>query len=224
MSNSLKGHIVSLYFPEGSSSQFSQTFAAAKNITAITNANPAVATSVAHGYTTGDEVLITSGWEDATDTVVKIEVVTADTFKLLGLDTSNAGFYPAGTGTGTAQKLSAWTAIPQILTISGSGGDARFTDVQLLARRNSLKIPTGFNATSITLSLAHDAAQPGYQTMLGISRNLSKVAFKQVISGGASTYGFGYLNVSEMPKLNSNQVNTVDAAMTVIGRSMSYAA
>ena len=213
---------MALFFPEGSSQQFSQTFASAKTITALTNANPAVATSTAHGYITGDEVLVTSGWEDATDSVYKVETVDANSFKLLGLDTSNTGFFPAGTGTGTAQKISGWTAIPQVLTISGSGGDARFTDVQLLARRNSLKIPTGFNATSITLSLAHDASQPGYITMLGISRNLSKVAFKQVISGGAVTYGYGYMNVSELPKLNSGNVNTVDAAMTVIGRSLSY--
>ena len=213
---------MALYFPEGSSQQFSQTFASAKTITALTNANPAVATSVAHGYTTGDEILITSGWEDATDSVYKITVLTADTFSITGLDTTNTGFFPAGTGTGTAQKISGWTAIPQVLTISGSGGDARFTDVQHLARRNSLKIPTGFNATSITMSLAHDAANANYATMVGISRNLSKVAFKQVISGGSVTYGYGYLSVSEMPKLNSNQVNSVDAALTVIGRSISY--
>jgi len=213
---------MALFFPEGSSQQFSQTFASDKTITAMSNANPAVATSVAHGYTTGDEILITSGWEDITDTVVKVTVLTADTFSLQGIDATNTGFYPVGTGNGTAQKVTGWTAIPQVLTISGSGGDARFTDVQLLARRNSLKIPTGFNATSITLSLAHDASQSGYVTMLNISRNLSKVAFKQVISGGAVTYGFGYMNVSEMPKLNSNQVNTVDAAMTIIGRSVSY--
>jgi hypothetical protein len=213
---------MALYFPEGSSQQFSQTFASAKTISAVTNANPAVATSTAHGYVTGDEVLITSGWEDATDSVSQIEVVDANSFKILGLDTSNTGFFPAGTGAGTAQKISGWTSIPQVLTISGSGGDARFTDVQLLAKRNSLKIPTGFNATSITMSLAHDAANANFQTMVGISRNLSKVAFKQVISGGAVTYGYGYMSVSEMPKLNSNSVNSVDAAMTVIGRSISY--
>jgi hypothetical protein len=210
------------YFPEGSSQQFSQTFAGAKTITALTNASPAVATSVAHGYTTGDEIVLTSGWEDATDSVYKITVLTTDTFSISGLDTTNTGYFPSGTGTGTAQKISSWTAIPQVISISASGGDARFTDVNLLAKRNSLKIPTGFNATSITLSLAHDPAQAGYVTMVGISRNLSKVAFKQVISGGAVTYGYGYLSVSEMPKLNSNQVNTVDCAMTILGRSISY--
>lgn len=210
------------YFAEGSSLQFSQTLAAAKSITAATNANPAVMTSVAHGYTTGDEILLTTSWEDATDSVFKITVLTADTFSVSGLDSTNTSFFPVGSGVGTAQKISGWTAIPQVLTVSGSGGDARFTDVNLLAKRNGIKIPTGFNATSIALSLAHDPAQAAYITMLGISRNLSKVAFKQVISGGALTYGYGYMNVGEMPKLNNNQVNTVDAAITVLGRSISY--
>jgi hypothetical protein len=213
---------MAFYFPEGSAMQFSQTIASAKTITAITNANPAVATSVAHGYITGDEILLTSGWEDATDTVWRITVLTADTFSIQGLDATNTSFYPAGTGGGTAQKVTGWTAIPQILTISGSGGDARFTDVNLLARRNGIRVPTGFNATSVTISMAHDPALSGYQTMLGISRNLSKVAFKQVISGGAVTYGYGYMSVSEMPQMNNNQVNQVQAALTILGRSISY--
>lgn len=213
---------MAFYFPEGSSQQFSQTFAAATTITAISNANPPVVNSAAHGYSTGDEILVSSGWEDATDTVYKINVLTSGTYELLGLDTSNASFFPAGNGGGTGQKVSAWVAIPQVLTISASGGDARFTDVQLLSKRNGIKIPTGFNATSITLSLAHDANQANYKTMLGISRNLSKVAIKQVISGGAVTYGYGYMSVSEIPKLNVNSVNSVDAAITILGRSMSY--
>lgn len=210
------------YFPEGSSQQFSNTLASAKTITAITNANPAVATSTAHGYSTGDEILLTSGWEDATDTVYRVTTIDANSFSIQGLDTTNTGFFPAGSGTGTAQKLSNWTAIPQVLTISGSGGDARFTDISPLAKRNAIRVPTGFNPTSIVLSLGHDAANASYITMLGISRALSKVAFKQVISGGAVTYGYGYMSVSELPKLNNNQANTVDAALTLLGRAISY--
>jgi hypothetical protein len=208
--------------PEGSSQQFSNTLAAAKTITAITNANPAVATCTGHGYTTGDEIMLSSGWEDATDSVYKIESVDSNSFKILGLDSTNTSFFPAGSGGGSAQKLSAWTAIPQVLTISASGGDARFTDVNPLAKRNGIRIPTGFNATSVTLSLGFDATTPAYKTMVGISRSLSKVAFKQVLSGGSVQYGWGYLNVSEFPKLNNNQVNTVDAALTFLGRTMSY--
>ena len=208
--------------PEGSSQQFSNTLASAKTVTAITNANPAVATCTGHGYTTGDEIMLSSGWEDATDSVYKIEAVDANSFKILGLDTTNTSFFPTGSGGGSAQKLSAWTAIPQVLTISASGGDARFTDVNPLAKRNGILIPTGFNATSITLSLGFDATNASYKSMVGISRSLSKVAFKQVLSGGSTQYGWGYLTVSEFPKLNNNQVNTVDAALTFLGRTMSY--
>ena len=208
--------------PEGSSQQFSNTLAAAKTITVITNANPAVATCTAHGYTTGDEIMLSSGWEDATDSVYKIESVDANSFKILGLDSTNTSFFPTGSGGGSAQKLSAWTAIPQVLTITSNGGDGRFTDVNPLAKRNGIRIPTGFNATSVTLSLGFDATTPAYKTMVGISRSLSKVAFKQVLSGGSVQYGWGYLTVSEFPKLNNNQVNTVDAALTFLGRTMSY--
>lgn len=208
--------------PEGSSQQFANTFAAAKTVTAVTNTNPAVATSTGHGYVTGDEVIFTSGWEDATDTVYKVEVVDANSFRLLGLDSSNTNFFPAASGIGSAAKVTGWAAIPQVLTISASGGDARFTDVNPLAKRNGIKIPTGFNATSITLSLGFDATNATYKNMLAISRSLSKVAFKQVLGGGSTQYGYGYLNVSEFPKLNNNQVNTVDAALTFLGRTMSY--
>lgn len=213
---------MALFFPEGSSQQFSQTFAGAKVITAMTNAYPCVATCAGHGYVTGDPILLSALWEDATDSVYEVEVVDANSFKILELDTSDTNFFPAGSNTGSAQKVSGFTAVPQVLTISGSGGDARFTDVQLLAKRNAIKVPTGFNATTVTMSLAHDANNAAYKTMLNISRALRKVAFKQVIAGGARTYGYGYLSVSEMPKLNSNQVNAVDAAMALLGRAISY--
>lgn len=214
---------MSYYFPEGSKFYFSQAFASAKTVSAVTNASPAVATSTSHGYSDGDEIVLTSGWEDATDTVYKVDSLTADTFGITGLNATDTDFYTAGGGVGSAQKVSSWTEIPQVLTIATSGGDARFTTINPIARRNAINIPTGFNATSITLTLGHDPANANYQTMLDISRTLSKVAFKMVLSGGAVTYGYGYMSVSEAPSLNVNQANSVTAALTLLGRSISYA-
>ncbi|MCE3262617.1 MAG: hypothetical protein K0R43_1696 [Pseudoduganella sp.] len=208
--------------PEGSLQQFSATFASAKTITAVTNANPAVATSTAHGYTTNDEILLTSGWEDATDTVFRIEVVDANSFKILGLNTTNTSFFPAGTGTGTAQKISAWQTIPQVLTIASSGGDPKFTEVNPLSKRNGLSIPTGFNSSNLTLTLGHDATNATYQQMLDISRSLSKVAFRQVLSGPSYQYGYGYMATSEVPQLNAGQVNQVTSSLAFQGRVISY--
>jgi hypothetical protein len=61
------------YFAEGSKFYFSETFAASKTITILTNANPALATATSHGYADNDEVLLTSGWEDATDTIYRVD-------------------------------------------------------------------------------------------------------------------------------------------------------
>lgn len=211
------------FFPEGSKFQFSTTFAAAKTVTAASNANPAVLTSVAHGYATSDEFLFTSGWEDATNTILKANVLTADTLGALGLNTTDTSYYGAGSGTGTMQKVTGWTDIPQVLSISTSGGDARFTTVNPLASRNSLNIPTGFNAASMTLTLGHDPSNANFQTMLNISRTLAKCGFKMLLSGGATMYGYGYMSVNESPQLSSGQVNQVQAAITILGRTISYA-
>ena len=211
------------YFPEGSKFFFSRTFAAAKTVTAISNASPAVATSVAHGYVNGDEILLISGWEDATETVYRVAQLTADTFRIEGLNTTNTNFYPTGSGAGQARRVSNWVEIPQVLGISTSGGDARFTTISPLARLSDINVPTGFNAMSINVTLGHDPANANYQTMLDISRTLEKVAFRMVLSGGAVAYGYGYMSISEAPQLNRNQANQVNAAITLLGRFMSYA-
>ena len=214
---------MSYSFPEGSSFQFSTTFAGAKTVTAITNASPAVASAVGHGYVDNDIVLMQSGWEDLTDTLVKVDQLTADTFSLLGVNTTDTNFYPAGSGAGTAQLVSNFKAIPQVLTIATSGGDPRFTTIQPLAKRNAINVPTGFNPASITLTLGYDPTNSTYQEMLDISRTLSKVAFRMVLSGGIQTLGYGYMSVSEVPALNNNQANTVTASFSLLGRALSYA-
>lgn len=211
-------------FPEGSKFYFSNTFAAAKTLSAMTNANPTVATSTAHGYITNDELMLESGWEDATDTVFKATQLTVDTFNLLGLDTTDTVFYvPGGGANSTTKKISGWAEIPQVLTIASSGGDPRYATINPLSRRSGINVPTGFNPTSITLTLGHDPANATYITMLGISRKLSPVAFKMVLGGGSTTYGYGYMAVSEMPTLNTNQANQVTCALTLLGRAISYA-
>lgn len=212
------------YFPEGSKFYYSTTFAAVKTITGLTNASPAVATATAHGYADDAEVLITSGWDDVNDSVFKVDSLTADTFSLVDQDTTNTDFYPAGTGTGTASLISAWTEVPQILTLDNSGGDVKYGTVAPLGKRNSLNVPIGFNPETLTLTLGHDPANATYKAMLVIGRVLTRCAFKQVIPGGGVTYGYGYMVTSERAKQTPGQANSVPVAISIQGRSISYGA
>ena len=213
---------MSYYFPEGGKFYYSTTFAAAKTITALTNASPAVATSTTHGYSDGDEVLISSGWDDVNDSVYKVDQLTADTFSLVDLDTTNTDFFPASTGTGTAKKISSWVEIPQILTINNTGGDPNFAEIRPLARRNAIKVPIGFQAESINMEIGLDPANATYKAMLAIGRVSTKCAFKQVVPGGLVTYGYGYMITSQRGKQQAGNAITASVVLTILGSSVSY--
>jgi len=210
------------FLPEGSKIFMSTGLAAAKTVSAITNASPAVATSAAHGYIDNDELLFTSGWEDADSSIFKADQLTADTLSLLGLDATDTTWYPAGTGVGTLQKVSGWLELSQWLDIQTTGGDARNVNVDPISRRNSISIPSGFNAMSITLTFGHDPALASQQALITASRGLQRRAFKAVIAGGMTGYFYGNVSMSEMPTITKGQVNRVTASVTVLGRFISY--
>lgn len=214
---------MSYKFPEGGKFLFSSTFAAAKTLASMTNANPTVATSVAHGYVDNDELLLSSGWEDITDSIFRADQLTADTFSLLGLDTSDTNLFTAGGGVNsTTKKISNWVEVPQVLTINTSGGDVRSATINPVFKRNGIIRPLGFNPVQITLELAHDASNANYQAMLALSRTLTPVAFKLLLADGSTSYGYGVMAVSEVPKVSAGNPNSVTAVFSAQGRTVSY--
>ena len=212
------------YFPEGTKVFYSSTLATAKNLTAVTNASPAVATCVGHTYVDLDPLLIKSGWEDANDCVFEADQLTADTFGITNLDSSSTSWFPSGTGTGTAQKVSDWVEIPQILDISPNGGGVKYGTVSPLGARNDKKQPIGFEAQGVDLKIGYDATNATWQAMLGITRTFTKVAIKIVVPGGGRLYGYGNLIASEMVEISKGNALKVKAAISLDGRMVGYGA
>lgn len=211
------------FFPEGTLLQYTTTLASAVTVSAATNANPcAITTSSAHGYSTNDEVLYLSSWSDINEAIFKFTTATTTTGTLQELDTSSTSFYPAGSGVGTLQKLSGWTTIPQVVDLSTSGGDARFTPIELLASRNSVQVATGFNPISLNFTLADDPTNATVKSLIQLSRTLTKTAFKVLISGSAPMYGYGYLTISELPQMARNQVNRLQGSISLTSRATRY--
>jgi len=212
------------FFPEGTKVYYSSTFASAKNITILTNAATAVATAVAHGYTDQDPVLLASGWEDANDTVFEVDQLTADTFGVLGLDSSNTTWFTPGGGVGSASKISGWVEIPQILTISPNGGGIKYGNIDPLGTRQAKKQPIGFEAVGLDLKIGYDATNATIKAMQGLTRVASKVAIKLVIPGGGRVYGYGNINCSEMPEISKGNVIQLSVGVGFDGRSIGYGA
>lgn len=176
---------------------------AAKTVSAISNAAPPVVSAAAHGYSNNDEILLLNSWDDLNEVIVRASSVAAGTFAVAGYDTTNTDFYPAAASAGTAQKVSGWTPMGQILGISPSGGEASFEEVKPFERRNAVKIFTGFSAASLEMTLGWDRARADQVALQTASKTAAKRAFKFVLPGGVIGYAYGTVSASALPQFET---------------------
>jgi len=101
--------------------------ATSKTITGITQANPAVVTVVAHGYTTGDVVTAASvvGMTQVNDCTFTVTVIDANT---VSLDGTNSSAFTAYTSGGTLTKGAFYAAAPTTRMRGFTAGNALATD------------------------------------------------------------------------------------------------
>lgn len=93
-----------------------QTLGSALTVSAVTKANPGVASSTAHGLSNGDVVVFTvsAGMVELDGQAVRVANVTADTFELEGLNTSSYSTFTAG----TAKEVTAFQTLSSAQNIS----------------------------------------------------------------------------------------------------------
>lgn len=212
-------------FPQGTKVFYSTTLAAAKTVTAATNASPAVATSVGHGFTDLDPVLYSSSWADADNTVFEVDQLTADTFGVVGLNSMDTNVYPVGSGVGTAKKISTWIEVPQILSLSANGGGVKYGTVSPLGSRQDTKQPIGFDAAGLDIKIGYDPSNAVITGMQSLTRVFSKVAVKLVIPGGGRVYGYGNIACNEFPEIGSKDAPIqLSVGIGFDGRAISYGA
>lgn len=205
----------------GASFYVSQTFAPAKTVTAATNANPTVMTSVAHGYADNDELLYLGGWELANNSIFKADQLTADTLSLLGLNSTNTNNYASGGGTGTLQKASSWIEIPQVLSFDPSGGKGKYMTFRPVKSQRDYTLPDGFEAVQISFEIGLDTSLTNWSTLVDISRSQTLVGYKCVI-GSTVTYAYGYFSMNDQWKRGQSGVNVVDATFSAQGQTVIY--
>lgn len=94
---------MSLHFPSGAIIGFSTALDAAVIASAVSNADPAVATAT--GIVEDDVVVVTaSGWPGLVNRVAVAGEVVTDSVPLNGIDTSDTAIYPALGGAGSSLR------------------------------------------------------------------------------------------------------------------------
>lgn len=143
--------------------KFVAAIAAAKGITAATNANPCKLTIVAHDLATGDKIVVTGvvGMAELINKIYTVTVVDADNITLNGVDSTAYGAYVSGgiiepTAESAVQNLhvaiydATDTNLVTTLETDGSGIGAQGANAYALLNPGTYKLRPrmgGFNAT-----------------------------------------------------------------------------
>lgn len=205
----------------GSLVHIGSAYAAAKTVTAISNASEAVVTCAAHGLTTGDYIVLTSGWTRLNERTFRVTSVTSGSFKLDGIDTTDVNIYASGSGIGEFKKVTTWTQVQQILEITSSGGEQQFVDYQFLEADAAVRIPTFKSPVQMTFSIADDPTLTGYQALKTANDDRDPRAFRVTLANGGKLAGNAYLSLSPTPSLTVNEVMAVQATATLTNPELS---
>ena len=210
--------------PNGVTLALATTYAAADTVSAVTNANPAVATtSSSHGITTGNFLEVTSGWSRLNNRIVRAASASGTTLTYEGIDSSNTTNYPAATGTGSVREITAWTQISQILELQTSGGDMQFVTYSFLEQDFESQLPTQASPMSLTFTIADDPTLAGYIALKAVADTRTLVALKATMPSGSIIVFNGYVSFNETPTMTKGQLMGVKATFSLQGRPVRYA-
>jgi hypothetical protein len=209
--------------PNGSTLFIGSAYAAAITVTALSNANPAVATAVGHGLSTGDYLVITSGWSRLTDRLVRVgSTPTADTFTLESIDTSDTDLYPAGAGTGSVREVTTFTQITQILSTASQGGEQQFLTYQFLEDDAEKEIPTTKTAGGFDFTVADDPTLAGYIALADANDDREARALRVNLANGSKLCYYGYCTLNETPTLTVNELMACEATVRFLNKPTRY--
>ena len=199
--------------PTGSTFYIASAYGSAKTVTIVTNAAEAVVTAVAHGFSNGDVVEMTSGWGRLNKRHFEIESVLTDSFVLSGEDTTNTTFYPVGTGIGSVRKATTFTQITSVMNPQSSGGDPKTVTYKFVESDVEYSINDGFGATSYTMELDADAlGSAGYTALKSLTQVQTDTCLKVVTRSGSRVYQPCTVALNASIRMQDGQINRVTCA------------
>jgi hypothetical protein len=193
------------------------------DMTALSNASEGVAElDTGHGCVVGDYLEVVSGWDLLNLRIARAKTVVGDNITLEGIDTSNTTNYPPGTGIGSIRRITGWTNIGQIQSVSGAGGDLNFADVTTITDRTQKQVPTTRSAKTTTLNLFDDPSLAGQAAIQAANDTNALVAQRISYANGSKMLKNGYWSIGE-PDVNSNAALTASVGFSAFSTLTRYA-
>lgn len=213
-----------IQMPNGATLEIASTYGVAIPFTALTNANPAIATAAAHGLAEGDVVAVSSGWTRLDGRGARVGVIASGTFALAGVNTTNAQQYPAGSGIGSVREVTAFTEISQVTEMNSAGGDQQFLTFGFVADDNDRQMPTTKNPITLTYTVADDPSKPYVAVCEAADDDKQPRLLRLNLPGGSSILYNGYVSITATPTMSRNNLMTRVISVALTGLPTRYAA
>jgi len=211
--------------PNGTIHSLATALAVAKTVTGVSNAAEAVVSSVAHGYSVGDIVVIYSGWGRLNFRAFRVKSVTTDTFVLEGANTTNTDFFIPGAGAGTVQKVTTWVDLDRTTNHNSSGGDNKTVNVKWLESDVEIVLNDGFTAVQRTFSMDADMiGTPAYTALKTLSDTDATTVVRRRAKSGAVSLLPAKVAFNEEETLTDGQAVMVKGTFNAQNISTRYAA
>lgn len=210
--------------PTGTIHSVATALSTAKTITGISNAAEAVVSSVAHGYSNGDIVVVFSAWGRLNFRAFRIKSVTTDAFTLEGANTTNTEFYSTGAGGGTVQKVTTWVDLDRTMNHSSSGGEAKTVNVKFIESDVEIVLNDGFSAVQRTFEMDADMiGTPAYTALKTLSETDAVTVVRRRAKTGAISLIPAKVAFNEEETLTEGQAVMVRGTINAQNISTRYA-
>lgn len=164
--------------------EIAATYSGAKTVTAVTLANPGVATSTAHGLA-NDTVgywTVTSGMPQLNGQATRVKNQATNTFELQGLDTTNFSAFSAGTFT----PVATWQTLAEATSYSIGGGASEKMDVTTLLDTTRQEEIGLLPVQNVTMNIiAQDTPSAAMLLLESAVQTQSRVTVRITLANGA---------------------------------------
>lgn len=202
----------------GLTASVAKTYGTSVAMSAITNASEAVATLAAgHSVVVGDYLEVTSGWGRLDKRIVRVKTVVTNDVTFESINTSSTAKYPSGAGTGSIRRITAWTQLTQVRSLSATGGDQQFADTTAIDDVVARQIPTIRNAVTMTMDVYDDPTLGWYADVDTADASRTPFGLLMTFPNSSKLVANAYWSLQKVPTMAQNE-----ALMTQI--SLSYAA
>lgn len=210
---------MSITLTTGSTMAVAKTYGASIAYSTITNATDAVITTAsAHSIAVGEYVEVLSAWGRLDKRIARAKVgTTGSTLVLEGINTVDTSKYPAGTGAGSVRRISAWTTLSQIKSMSASGGSQNYADVTDMTDTVQRQVPTTRAPISVTIDAYDDPSLAWYADVTIADEAKTPYGYLLTPANGKPMVANAYWSLMRVPTMANNE-----AMMTQI--NLSYAA